>query len=239
MKIISAGFLVLSILLFSGFSTYSSAENIEIIKTKTTPKFETKPDPVIHLSDRDGNIIASPINKWLILDNDEKRYAIRIGRAWPSSSSILKDVELDENREYLFVIEKITNNKSVNYRLKEIYDGDNLIYKSDNSIRSLLGVPFGNICTIKANFIDKPNTYYAQNVAKAEYYLKIVEINNNKLLTPLVIEPIYQNIKIDKNKMYTLKAYEIVTTMGEPRGWTDDIQQLNYSINHKIVIKSP
>jgi hypothetical protein len=107
----------------------------------------------------------------------------------------------------------------------------------DNSIQSLLGIPFGQICTIKAEFVDKPDTYYAQNMSQAEYYLKVIEINGKVLAEPLIAEPVCESGKFEKGKVYTLKAYEKINSEGEPVEWSDVAQQFNYSIRNKIVIK--
>ncbi len=111
----------------------------------------------------------------------------------------------------------------------------------ESSIKSLLGVPFGEVCKIKAVFVDKPDTYYAQNISHSEFYLKIIEVNNKLLSKPLIVEAIYENMKIDKSKIYTLKAYEIVQSQNEPKGWSnkDIFQQFDYWIIQKIVIKNP
>lgn len=110
---------------------------------------------------------------------------------------------------------------------------------SETSIKSLLGVPFGEICIIRAEFIDKPNTYYAQNMSQAGYYLKITEINKRKLPEPLIAEPVYKNINIQKNKVYTLKAFETIQSQHEPSGWanSDIAAQFYYNIIQKVVIK--
>ena len=106
------------------------------------------------------------------------------------------------------------------------------------TIKSIMGVPFGSICILKAKFIDKPNDYYSQNMSQAKYYLKIFEINNKKLATPIVVEPVYKDIKIDKEQTYTLKAYEVIESQGSPKDWTSEAQQINYQIRHKVVVKN-
>jgi hypothetical protein len=110
---------------------------------------------------------------------------------------------------------------------------------AENSVKGLLGVAFGQICTIKAEFIDKPNDYYAQNVSGAKYYLKIIEINGSKLSHPLIVEPGNLNFKAEKYKIYSLRAFEIIQSVGTPKGWTDEAQQFDYHIQHKIEIQSP
>lgn len=111
------------------------------------------------------------------------------------------------------------------------------ICMADNPVKSLLGVPFGQTCTIKAEFIDKPNTYYAQNISHAEYYLKIIEINNEKLSEPIIAEPVYENMKVEKSRIYNLKAYEKIYSDGKPDEWSNAAQQISYMIINKIVIK--
>ncbi len=110
---------------------------------------------------------------------------------------------------------------------------------SVDSVKSLLGKPFGDICIVKAVVIDKPNTYYAQNMSPVEFYLKILEINDRKLSEPLIVEPFYKDLKIEENKTYTFKAYETIHSENEPIGWADHTiaQQVNYLIIQKIVIK--
>jgi hypothetical protein len=112
-----------------------------------------------------------------------------------------------------------------------------LCMAADNSIKSVLGVPFGQICSIKAEFIDKPNDYYSQNINKAGYYLRIIAIDNKKLKKTLIIEPVYSNISPQKNRIYDLKAYETVSSEGVPKYWSDEVQQFDYHVRHKIVIK--
>jgi hypothetical protein len=110
---------------------------------------------------------------------------------------------------------------------------------SGNSLSSLLGIPFGEICTIKGEFVQKPDTYYAQNMSHAEFYLKILEINHKKLPRPLIVEPVYGKINIETRKSYSLKAFETVESVGEPAGWSPEAQQAYYTIIHRIVIKLP
>ena len=116
-----------------------------------------------------------------------------------------------------------------------------LCFAFESSIKSLLGIPFGEECTIKAEFVDKPNAYYAQNISHADNYLKIYEINNRKLSNPLIVEPVYKNLKIIKNKIYTFRAYETIETQNEPMYWSNSniSQQVNYLIIQKVVIKLP
>lgn len=111
----------------------------------------------------------------------------------------------------------------------------------ESSLKSLLGIPFGQICIIKAEFVEKPNTYYAQNISHADNYLKIYEINNLKLSKPLTVEPEYKNMEIIKNKIYIFKAYETIQSQNEPMNWSNSniSQQFNYLIIQKVVIKIP
>ncbi len=108
---------------------------------------------------------------------------------------------------------------------------------AEDTVRSVLGVPFGQICAIEAIFIDKPRSYYAQNVATAEYYLKIIKIDNETLREPLIVEPVYENMEIARDKCYKLKAYEIIQSEGVPSEWSDIAQQFSYTVRSKIAVK--
>ena len=107
------------------------------------------------------------------------------------------------------------------------------------SIKSLLGVPFGQVCQLGGKFVEKPATYYAQNVSQAEFYLEICEINGRALAEPLVVEPVCQGFSPEPGKLYQLKAYETIESRNEPENWPDDqlARQFNYSIIHKIVVR--
>ena len=112
-------------------------------------------------------------------------------------------------------------------------------FAQTNSIQSLLGVAFGQVCTLRGEFVDKPRTYYAQNVSQAEYYLKIIEINGQALSEPLVVEPVCEGFKPEPGKMIRLKAYEKVESQNEPESWSDSniAGQFSYWIIHKIVVR--
>ncbi len=117
------------------------------------------------------------------------------------------------------------------------------VVAADNS-KSMLGVPFGQSCIIKAEFINKDDDYYSKNISKAEYYLKIYEIDGKKVSQPFIAEPICENIKPEKGKMYVLKAYEKIKSVGAPENWPKEgseevVEQRYYGINHYIVIRNP
>ncbi len=115
---------------------------------------------------------------------------------------------------------------------------------AENSIESMLGVPFGKSCSIKAEFIDKDDGYYSKNISKAEYYLKIHEVNDKKVAESFIAEPICENVEPEKGKIYELKAYEKIKFVGAPEDWPKDNseevkEQRYYGINHYVVIRTP
>jgi hypothetical protein len=54
-----------------------------------------------------------------------------------------------------------------------------------------------------------------------------------------MVEPVCEELEIEKGRIYILKAYEIISSDGAPKGWDEDIQQFDYNISRKIVIKNP
>ncbi|PKN96848.1 MAG: hypothetical protein CVU43_18590 [Chloroflexi bacterium HGW-Chloroflexi-5] len=114
-----------------------------------------------------------------------------------------------------------------------------LAFAGNCSIQSLLGVPFGQVCTISGKFVEKPASYYAQNVSLADYYLEVGKINGQALAEPLLVEPVCEGFKPESGKVYDLKAYETVESQNEPENWSEPeiARQFSYSIVHRIVLR--
>jgi hypothetical protein len=104
-------------------------------------------------------------------------------------------------------------------------------------IKSIVGIKFGEIFTVQGEFIDKPNTYYAQNISKSTYWLKIVEINGKKLDGPMIVEPDTRGFKPQRHLIYKLKAFESLQTVNQPKDWDDQVPLADNSIVHIFVVK--
>jgi len=100
---------------------------------------------------------------------------------------------------------------------------------------------FGEVITIEAEFVEKPNSYHAQNFVKEPFLISVVAVNGQSLSKPIVMEysasskePVFK-----KGVRYTLEAYETIYTLGDPKGWNKLASQVDYHIVHRIVIRSP
>ena len=100
---------------------------------------------------------------------------------------------------------------------------------------------FGEVITIEAEFVEKPNSYHAQNFVKEPFLISVVAVNGQSLSKPIVMEysasskePVFK-----KGVRYTLEAYETIYPLGDPKGWNKLASQVDYRIVHRIVIRSP
>ncbi len=109
---------------------------------------------------------------------------------------------------------------------------------SKQKIEPLLGSRFGELLTVEGRFIEKPNTYFAQNVIKQPYLFMITAVNGKPLSKPIAIEyQLSKKQKIIAGKVYRFKAYETIYPFGSPRGWSKLMHQFNYEIHHRLILK--
>ncbi|GAA5496334.1 hypothetical protein Rhal01_02517 [Rubritalea halochordaticola] len=98
---------------------------------------------------------------------------------------------------------------------------------------------FGQVIEVKVVFVEKPNTYYAQNMVKASCYAKILEVNGKKLEQPVVLEYRCADVDFKLGSQHTLTAYEDLQSSGVNREWDGKIRQFNYGISHFIRLRNP
>ena len=106
-------------------------------------------------------------------------------------------------------------------------------------IKPLLGVPFGTISVIEFTAVEKPNTYYMQNIVKAKFLIELNAINGNRVDRNVHIVPSIDDSDdyVIGNK-YKVRAYEKINTISAPKGWNVDglAQQIDYFIERTVVI---
>jgi hypothetical protein len=112
----------------------------------------------------------------------------------------------------------------------------------NKTVSPIIAPAFGKVITIEAKFIEKPNTYTAQNLFKEAFLIEVISVDGKKLKKPLSIEytlgvPVKSDFKPTKNKIYKLLAYETIYSFGQPRKWKKFPAQFDYSIYHKLIIK--
>lgn len=85
---------------------------------------------------------------------------------------------------------------------------------AQEAIKPVVARSFGEVITIEAQFIEKPNSYYAKNTIKEPFYLEVMVVNGKKLAQPVVIEYILhesgnEKVRIEKKGLIQkLEAYE-------------------------------
>jgi len=98
---------------------------------------------------------------------------------------------------------------------------------------------FGQVVKVKVTFVEKPRTYWAQNIAKKSAYAKIIEVNGKKLEQPVVMEYQCHGVDFKKGQTLTLTAYENLESFGTNREWDGKLRQFNYTIKQFIVLRNP
>lgn len=104
------------------------------------------------------------------------------------------------------------------------------------SISPMVGEKFGAVMTLEVEFVDKPNTYWAQNVVKEPWLAKVISVNNVKLGEPVVIEYRSETEGFVKDKRYVLRGYEDIWRNGFPTGWSEEPEQFTYQIHHRLIL---
>lgn len=108
-----------------------------------------------------------------------------------------------------------------------------------SDIKPLLDVPFGEISVIEFTAVEKPNSYYMQNIVKARFLMELVALNGNRVDRIVHLVPSVDDIDdYVIGTKYTVRAYEQINTISVPKGWNVDglPQQIDYSIERTVVI---
>ncbi|QYY35626.1 hypothetical protein [Ruficoccus sp. ZRK36] len=97
---------------------------------------------------------------------------------------------------------------------------------------------FGKVSKIEAYFVEKPDSYYAQNIVNEPFFLKVVAIDGQQLAEPVVIEYLGAlPLDIQMSKRYPLRAYETLRPLGAPRGWEEYPSQIDYGVSTYLIIQ--
>lgn len=96
---------------------------------------------------------------------------------------------------------------------------------------------FGDVFDATIEFVEKPNTYYAQNLIKMECYAKVVAVDGKALAEPVLIEYRCIDGDFELGQTLTLRAYEDLQSSGINREWDGEVRQFNYGIAHFLGVK--
>lgn len=108
------------------------------------------------------------------------------------------------------------------------------------AITPYVGERFGDVVTIEAEFIEKPNTYHHQNMVQEPFLVSVLKVNGTTLEEPITMEYVtgHQRAGFKLGTVYQLKAYETIYDIGIPGEWSDEVvSQIDYRLIHRLIIK--
>jgi hypothetical protein len=111
-------------------------------------------------------------------------------------------------------------------------------------IRPLVAPAFGKPAVVEAEFVMKPDTYYAQNIIKEPYQLKAYAVNSKLLKSPVLIEyTVWRGQAegfVKTGNRFTLEAYETLYQPSFSTPWLQEGEQgMAFSLMHRLVIRLP
>ncbi len=96
---------------------------------------------------------------------------------------------------------------------------------------------FGEVFNVTIEFVEKPRTYYAQRIVKAEWFAKVMAVNGKDLKVPIIMEYRSHEGAFKKGTTLTLRAYEDIESSGVNREWDGVVRQFNYGIAHFLRVR--
>ena len=112
-----------------------------------------------------------------------------------------------------------------------------LAAQAKESLSPKFSEEFGEVIEITVEFVEKPNTYYAQNIVKAKWFAKVKAVNGKPLKEPIVMEYRGENKLFQEGSTMTLRAYEDIESSGVNREWDGVVRQFNYDISHFLRVR--
>ena len=112
------------------------------------------------------------------------------------------------------------------------------IVPAKESLTPQLSEQFGEVFDVTIEFIEKPRTYYAQNLVKADWFAKVKAVNGKALKDPVVIEYRCAGQKFKKGETMTLRAFEDIESFGWNREFDGVVRQFDYMMSHFIRVRT-
>jgi hypothetical protein len=109
--------------------------------------------------------------------------------------------------------------------------------QNKEAVRPFIAEKFGKVITVEGVFVEKRQTYHDQNIVQEPYLLRVLAVDGKDLETPVTIEYLAGNGRVENGVKYRMKAYETVYTMGAPAGWNKEPSQVVYYIYRQLIIK--
>lgn len=158
------------------------------------------------------------------------------GKADPEAETFFKDLGLDPKKSDPADLAKIFDDRIKAYA--KLSKTPTWVYDREHVIEPRIGLPFGEVCVVKVEFVEKRNTYIHQNVIKEPWLAKVISVNGVLLEKPVTMEYSLGDDKVTKGKTYEFRAYESFYRLGNPDGWDKEVGQFPYHI-HRILHLKP
>jgi hypothetical protein len=104
-------------------------------------------------------------------------------------------------------------------------------------VKPRVGSSFGEVLTVEVEFVEKRRTYIEQNIVKEPWLAKVVSVNGVELETPVIIEYILIEGTVNKGIKYSFLAFEDIYRLGSPRGWSEEVSQIDYHLRQRLFLK--
>jgi hypothetical protein len=98
---------------------------------------------------------------------------------------------------------------------------------------------------VTAEFVVKPNTYYAQNIVKAPFFLRVISVGGRALKEPVVIEYFLETEKKEKKRLErtgAVQEFEAYETLYQPISatpWLGEMEQgSRFYLQHLLHIRT-
>lgn len=114
-----------------------------------------------------------------------------------------------------------------------------LATQARESLSPMLSDKFGDVFDVTLEFVEKPSSYYAQNIVKARWFAKVKAVNGRSLKEPIVMEYRGDDESFQKGSTLTLRAYEDIESSGINREWDGVVRQFNYSVSQFLRVRIP
>lgn len=112
-------------------------------------------------------------------------------------------------------------------------------------VRPLVAGEFGNPVAVTAEFVAKPNTYYAQNIVKEPFLLRVISVDGRALKDVVVIEYLLEADSSEKKKLERagiVQEFEAYETLYQPdfaTPWLGEWEQgMSFALNHLLHIRT-
>jgi hypothetical protein len=157
------------------------------------------------------------------------------GKADPEAETFFQDLGLDRKKADPADLAKIFDDRIKAYA--KLSKTPTWVYDREHVIEPEIGLPFGEVCVVKVEFVEKQNTYIHQNIIKEPWLAKVISVNVVILEKPVTMEYSLGDDKVTKGKTFEFTVYESFYRLGYPHGWDKKVGQFNYHTRQVLHLK--